>query len=435
MFHFIALNELNFDLLEKYARSQKLVYIAKILEKGQRFITTSENNYRYLEPWIQWYSMYSGKNAAEHAVFRLGDCKSGDKSVFSDFIDQGLTVGSFGMMNLPNDSKGYHFFIPDPWINESSDGGWWSRNLHRALRQAVGDNAAGRITLGTAVILIAAFFRFIPLKDYTFLLGFAVSSVKRSWLKVCFLDLFLAHCYLGLCRLNKDLDIGALFLNGGAHLQHHYFFNNTVASDSGKINPSWYCPINCDPIQDYMIVLDRICSLILTDNPHFCIATGLSQQPYDRIKFYYRLRDPKAFFWEIYGAGIGLLQACRLMTRDVRLTFDCPGKANEFAARLPNLLADGTPLFGDIQVKDAEVFCSFSYPNEIHPDFEILTDNGLKRKIYPDVVFCALKNGMHSQKGFGVMISPIENSFLKNKNFKLPIWELGNVLKEEVLGK
>ena len=48
----IELNEINHEWLKFYANSSKLNNIKKILHLN-KVVTTSETNYRNLEPWIQ----------------------------------------------------------------------------------------------------------------------------------------------------------------------------------------------------------------------------------------------------------------------------------------------------------------------------------------------------------------------------------------------
>ena len=38
-------------------------------------ITNSEEEYKLLEPWVQWVSVYTGKRPNDHKIFRLGDIK------------------------------------------------------------------------------------------------------------------------------------------------------------------------------------------------------------------------------------------------------------------------------------------------------------------------------------------------------------------------
>ena len=52
-------------------KKKKLNKLRKIFYNSIK--TRSEQEYELLEPWIQWVSIYTGKTAKEHGVFRLGD--------------------------------------------------------------------------------------------------------------------------------------------------------------------------------------------------------------------------------------------------------------------------------------------------------------------------------------------------------------------------
>ena len=45
-------------------------------------------------------------------------------------------------------------------------------------------------------------------------------------------------------------DFSNLFLNSGAHIQHHYLFNSKAYLGNIK-NPEWYCPKDYDPLIQY----------------------------------------------------------------------------------------------------------------------------------------------------------------------------------------
>ena len=68
---FIELNEINFDLVKIYAQKYNLKNFKYLIKKLK--ITSSEDEYELLEPWIQWYSIRTGMKAKDHKVFRLGD--------------------------------------------------------------------------------------------------------------------------------------------------------------------------------------------------------------------------------------------------------------------------------------------------------------------------------------------------------------------------
>ena len=73
---FIQLNEINFDLVEKYTSNKKKLQFnnLRLIKKFYKnFFTFAEDEYKNLEPWIQWASVHLGKNYNQHGIFRLGD--------------------------------------------------------------------------------------------------------------------------------------------------------------------------------------------------------------------------------------------------------------------------------------------------------------------------------------------------------------------------
>src|SRR5205085_285235 len=106
-----------------------------------------------------------------------------------------------------------------------------------------------------------------------------------------------------------------LFLNAGAHIQHHYLFNSPpVRAQSTLRNPAWYVPEREDPVAEMLQLYDEILAEYLAmPNVDVIVATGLSQRPYDRVKFYYRLKDHGEF---LRGLGISFHTVQPRMTRD-----------------------------------------------------------------------------------------------------------------------
>lgn len=58
----LQFNEANFDLIKLYTGQYNLPALKKILSFPISSGTTSELEYKNLEPWIQWYSFYTGFN-------------------------------------------------------------------------------------------------------------------------------------------------------------------------------------------------------------------------------------------------------------------------------------------------------------------------------------------------------------------------------------
>ena len=160
-------------------------------------------------------------------------------------------------------------------------------------------------------------------------------------------------------------------------------------------NPSWYINPNSDPIRDALLVYEKILNDYFDEkNTELIIATGLTQVPYDRTKFYYRLKNHQIFFEKL---GFKIESVQELMSRDFYLIFANTEIAKNAFYKIANISDENNKkIFGDIQQIDNKLFVSFVYDIEIkdqkvqHYDIKILDF----------VNFVALKNGMHSSKGF-----------------------------------
>ena len=114
---FLQVNEFNFELAQKYISKEPHNF--KALERicsWQGMITSSEEEYDLLEPWIQWVSCYTGLSFSQHKVFRLGDH---EKSTFPQFMEiiekMGFSVGVISSMNAVNRLNAPAYFLSDPW--------------------------------------------------------------------------------------------------------------------------------------------------------------------------------------------------------------------------------------------------------------------------------------------------------------------------------
>ena len=205
--------------------------------------------------------------------------------------------------------------------------------------------------------------------------------------------MLLSDIHYSLFKKNKP-EFSHFFLNGFAHIQHHYMFNSNILGKKNS-NPTWYVNPNSDPIRDALLVYEKILDDYLDKkNTELIIATGLTQVPYDRTKFYYRLKNHQKFFEKL---GIKIESVQELMSRDFYLIFTNSEIAKNAFDKIINISdKNNKKIFGDVQQIDNKLFVSFVYDIEIkdqkiqHYDIKILDF----------VNFVALKNGMHSSKGF-----------------------------------
>ena len=141
----IQFNEANFDIIKHYVESgHDLPFFKKIINEYSEIETFSENEYIYLEPWIQWYSFYTNLKYEQHKVFNLGDAlKNNDSIIFDKFSKK--KIGAFASMNLPPRDY-YYKYLPDPWT-ESEPINLTARDklINYAIKQLINDNAAFKL--------------------------------------------------------------------------------------------------------------------------------------------------------------------------------------------------------------------------------------------------------------------------------------------------
>tara|TARA_Y100000389_G_scaffold205060_1_gene262578 strand:- start:1500 stop:2813 length:1314 start_codon:yes stop_codon:yes gene_type:complete len=413
----IQLNEINFDLVYKYlsaSKKNKFTNLRYIKNNYKHFNTFAEDKYENLEPWIQWVSIHLGKDFHQHKIFRLGDIVNypSKRQIFEIIEDKGFKVGAISPMNAENRLKDPAYFISDPWTNTNSDKSSFSKRLSMMLKQTVNDNASGILAFKSVLTIVEIVFKTLHYKKTLFLIKLIFSSLFKPWKRALILDylMHITHLYF----LKKKLpNFSSIFLNAGAHVQHHYFFNTKHAKNLPK-NPKWYINNSSDPIEDMLEVYDQIIGdyLRLSKNKnHLLISTGLRQIPYKSLKFYYRLKNHSFFLKKI---GINFFKVFPRMTRDFEIIFDNNLDLLDAKKILENIKyqQNNLKVFNEIEVRSKSLFVTLTYPHEIKKDDFIIVDDNTKLNFFNEVVFVAIKNGMHDSKGYVFCSS--------NCNFKIP---------------
>jgi CRISPR/Cas system-associated exonuclease Cas4 (RecB family) len=179
-------------------------------------------------------------------------------------------------------------------------------------------------------------------------------------------------------------------------------------------NPKWYLKLSADPIEDMLEIYDKIIGdyLKLTKKGNqLLIATGLSQIPYDMVKFYYRLKKHETFLNKI---NIKFTKLFPRMTRDFEVLFDNHDNLIRAKNILENIKSkkDNLKIFGEIEIREKSLFVTLTYPHEIKKDDYLFINEKLELNFFDEVVFVAIKNGMHNSKGY-VYFTP-------SSSFKVP---------------
>ena len=395
----LELNEINFEHVRDYVAMGELPELAKLLANHSLIETTSEDEYEKLEPWIQWVTAHTGLPLAEHGVFRLGDIVDRDlPQIWEELEAQGLKVGAISPMNAKNRCKSPAFFVPDPWTPTKVTGSALMKNLYGAVAQAVNDNADAKVSLGSATWLLAGLGAYASPRNYGTYLSLLASAARgRPWAKALVLDQLLADIFVREVA-RKRPDFATLFLNAGAHIQHHYMFNAKVYSGP-HANPEWYVGRDLDPVLEVYRLYDRIVGQVRRAFPsaRLMLATGLHQDPHEELTFYWRLKDHAGF---LRSADVPFSRVEPRMSRDFVIFCDDEAMAAAAEQRLAQIRSsDGAPLF-DVDNRGDSLFVMLTWPHDIPESFEYLVGNQRRTGLKDEVAFVAVKNGGHNGTGY-----------------------------------
>jgi hypothetical protein len=394
----LELNEINFEHLHVYASSGKMPTLSRLINEHGIAETTSESRYEELEPWIQWVTAHAGLTLSEHGVFRLGDILKQDIPQIWEVLEfQGLQVGAVSPMNAKNRCRNAAFFVPDPWTAAEVTARPLLKKLYQAVAQAVNDNAQARLTAQSVAWLLAGAAAYARPTNYASYAKMIGAARAKPWSKGMFLDLLLGDVFICETARAKP-DFASMFLNAGAHIQHHYLFNS-AAYRGKQENPEWYASKDDDPVFEVYQLYDRLVGQIQQAFPEarLIIATALHQDPCEEVTFYWRLKDHAAFLKKLH---VPFERVEPRMSRDFLVV--CSGEAD--AEEAEHILTsteseEGVPLF-EVDNRGTDLFVMLTYPHDIDADFLYAVRSERFEGLRNDVAFIAIKNGQHNGIGY-----------------------------------
>jgi hypothetical protein len=394
----LELNEINFESLERYAESGELPAFKSFFEQHGYTQTSSEDDYAYLEPWIQWVTAHTGKSFAEHGVFRLGDIVGTTiPQIWEQLEAEGYKVGAISPMNAECRLKDPAFFVPDPWTPTEVKASPSIKRLHAAISQAVNDNANSRITPRSLIEIGISSLKAIRPSTVGRYGALVANAVRKPWSRAMYLDLLLADLFSNSVAQSSP-DFASLFLNAGAHIQHHYMFSSALYEGPFR-NPSWYVDPTEDPVLDVYRLYDGILGRLHSRFPkaRILLVTALHQDPYPELQFYWRLRNHADFLAKI---DVPFKSVEPRMSRDFVIRCASVEEARAAEFRLSQVASsDGVSLF-TIDNRGTDLFVELTYPNDIPAEAEFCVGNVHHAGLRDIVAFVAIKNGCHNGIGY-----------------------------------
>ena len=221
-----------------------------------------------------------------------------------------------------------------------------------------------------------------------------------------------------ICSIKNNHKFATVFLNAGAHIQHHYFFSSAHYDGANK-NPKWYCSPDIDPLFEVYNAYDQILMNIKSHLKDWdvVLATGLSQEPVKNPIFYWRINDHQEFLTLL---GLKDFKVLPRMSRDFLVEFNSNIDRDIAHKVLKNIRLNGDYIF-EIDPRERSIFVTLIYGTNIDKD-DLLDESDIKIRKYVSLV--ALKNGEHRSKGYYLSSQKKSNS---NDN-PLPVTDIYNDL-------
>lgn len=394
-FLIIQLNEVNFDLVKLYSEKYNLLNFKNIIKKFKNVETSSEEKYENLEPWIQWVSFYTGKDYEGHKVFFLNELGNEVDTIFKKFDDTFNAKQCLMFpMNLKNNLRNEeNIFIPDPWTETKIQCDDNLKKFYAIIKKIILNNKNIKFEISELLY----FLRYILLNSsinfkFSFLKNISNLFIKKYYKAILFDQLISDLFYKKI--ISENFDISSIFLNAGAHIQHHYMFNSDFVKN--RINPKWYLNLKYDPVKDYLFAYDKILGKFLgLKNYNILIMTGLSQSVIKKPLFYYNLNNDESFFSKL---NIYPKKIIKRMSRDYTLEFENFNEMEKSFDILKNLKLNNKNFFS-LKYENNKIFLELVYSDELKENDKIYVNNK-EIKVKNELMFLAIKNTIHNQKGY-----------------------------------
>ncbi|MFQ5784552.1 MAG: hypothetical protein ACE5H8_06980 [Alphaproteobacteria bacterium] len=305
----IEFNELCPHLLQRWMSEGRLPNFRKFYQDAQVFTTEADvTDSRYLEPWIQWYSLHTGLSHDQHGVFHLTDGpRAGHPDIWEMLAERGMTVGNFSSMNAGRLSSPGAFYVPDPWCTSERAFPDELDTYHKVVANRVQEYTNSDKGIGFRDYL--SFARFLALHGVR---GRTVSSVIRqliserlggdiAWRRAAVLDELQFDVFRFFHRRSRP-DFATFFSNSTAHYQHTYWRHMDPAVF--KVRPP---ESELTAYKDAILFGYQRMDRLLGDFFEFerqgvalALATALSQRPFLKYEdaggqLFYRARDIEGF--------------------------------------------------------------------------------------------------------------------------------------------
>lgn len=413
----LEFNELCPTLLDKWMRQGLLPNFSRLHRESDVFVTEADvTDPALLEPWIQWYSIHTGKSYDEHRVFHLTEGpRAGHDDVFRMLLRAGRRVMSFASMNVAPFATEGSVYVGDPW-SEDGDAhppelNVYNRFVSHNVREYSNDSS------GMDAAAYAAFLAFMAQHGLSAgTIGKVIRQLgseklgdrRLSWRRVAVLDRMQFDVFRSYYRKYQP-DFATFFANSVAHLQHSYWRH--MDPDAFQVRPGEEdAALYGGAIQFGYEAMDRLLGNIMAlareEGATIMFMSALSQQPFLRHEalggqHFHRLHDVEAFLDRM---GISRIDVAPTMTHQYLMQCGSRQKAQQARARLEALrLDDGREIFDfpDIENDAGSLYFGCQISTVTDPDSPVSDRQSNASLRFGELFYRieAIKSGCHHPDG------------------------------------
>ncbi|MFN8655942.1 MAG: hypothetical protein U0105_06355 [Candidatus Obscuribacterales bacterium] len=392
----IEINEVSRDLLAQASRQAALPNIMRILGFDESH-TFTEDKYDsgYLEPWVQWVSVHTGKPSSQHKIMHLGDVPAPSiKQIWETLSDAGVHSGVWGIMNgARRGAQNCDFFVADPWTfveDPYPDSLLGMISFARYLAKNY-LNLSPLEMVRQSLIYLGALLQNVSIPELFAATGILLDGILRFGPKHHVLGAFFE--YLSVVafiryRQRYNPQFSVVFLNLIAHLQHRYWLSND------ELSP--------ELVYGFKVIDQAVGKLLqsLNAGETVVVADALSQENTrsEETWILYRPLDPEGF---VKAMGIDCDRVEALMTYDAHVFFSDAAQARRAYEIIKAASIAGQPLFFVDQAEpgSSRFFYRVDFNRVVSPDltFEL---GGRTYRFFDYFGTVGTRTGKHSQHGF-----------------------------------
>lgn len=366
----LEFNELSPSLLDKWIGEGKLPNFKKFRDASDAFIARADvEDSRYLEPWIQWYSLHTGLAHEQHGVFHLTDGPAaGHTDIWHALLAKGLRVGNCAGMNAPGFQAPGSFYIPDPWCQTQSPYPQELTAYQNLVQSQVQENTRTGGASRASLLQFASFMATHGISgDTVAAVASQVAAEKLKdntlhWRRPALLDRIQLDVFAHYYRKTRP-HFASFFLNSTAHFQHAYWHLMEPESfnvpDIFKEDRGSKTAAILFGYQQMDSLLERIFEFE-KEGVTLVLATALSQHPNPEAgKIYYRFRKPEDFLRKL---GVRFSRLLPVMSHQYSMHLDSHVTADSVHDVFRDVQCEGAALIGCADAPEGAVF----FDNFVH---------------------------------------------------------------------